>query len=147
MSTKHYRHWFNLVGIKTLVVKQSFHSMQPTKGRVLCCDIRGHSRTDMSGHSIQLCQLSFSVGRISLLTCLLCVSCKINMEGRNGQKEHFLILINDLLILINELLILRNHLLILINHFLILINHLLILENHLLILINHFLILINHLLI
>ena len=30
------------------------------------------------------------------------------MEGQSGQKEHFLILINDLLILINDLLILRN---------------------------------------
>ena len=29
------------------------------------------------------------------------------MEGQSGQKEHFLILINDLLILINDLLILR----------------------------------------
>ena len=38
-----------------------------------------------------------------------------SMEGQSGQKEHFLILINDLLILINDLLILRNHLLILIN--------------------------------
>ena len=34
------------------------------------------------------------------------------MEGQSGQKEHFLILINDLLILINDLLI--NDLLILI---------------------------------
>ena len=30
------------------------------------------------------------------------------MEGQSGQKEHFLILINDLLILINDLLILIN---------------------------------------
>ena len=37
------------------------------------------------------------------------------MEGQSGQKEHFLILINDLLILINDLLILINDLLILIN--------------------------------
>ena len=36
------------------------------------------------------------------------------MEGQSGQKEHFLILINDLLILINDLLILINDLLILI---------------------------------
>ena len=39
----------------------------------------------------------------------------INMEGQSGQKEHFLILINDLLILINDFLILINDLLILIN--------------------------------
>ena len=39
-----------------------------------------------------------------------------SMEGQSGQKEDFLILINDLLILINDLLILIN--------FLILINHL-----------------------
>ena len=44
------------------------------------------------------------------------------MEGKSGQKEHFLILINDLLILINHLLILINDFLILINHLLILIN-------------------------
>ena len=37
------------------------------------------------------------------------------MEGQSGQKEHFLISINDLLILINDLLILINDLLILIN--------------------------------
>ena len=37
------------------------------------------------------------------------------MDGQSGQKEHFLILINDLLILINDLLILVNDLLILIN--------------------------------
>ena len=30
------------------------------------------------------------------------------MEGQSGQKEHLLILINDLLILINDLLILEN---------------------------------------
>ena len=36
------------------------------------------------------------------------------MEGQSGQKEHSLILINDLLILINHVLILINHLSILI---------------------------------
>ena len=46
-----------------------------------------------------------------------------------GQKEDFLILINDLLILINDLLILINDLLMLINDFLILINHLFLLIN------------------
>ena len=51
------------------------------------------------------------------------------MEGQSGQKEHFLILINDLLILINDLLILINDLLILLNDFLILLNDLLILIN------------------
>ena len=39
----------------------------------------------------------------------------IPMEGQSGQKEHFLILINDLLILINHFLILINHFLLLIN--------------------------------
>ena len=42
------------------------------------------------------------------------------MEGQSGQKEHFLILINDFLILINDLLISINDLLILRNHLLIL---------------------------
>ena len=37
------------------------------------------------------------------------------MEGQSEQKEHFIILINDLLILINHLLILINHLLMLRN--------------------------------
>ena len=37
------------------------------------------------------------------------------MEGQSGQKEHFLILINDLLILENHLLILINDLIIFIN--------------------------------
>ena len=60
------------------------------------------------------------------------------MEGQSGQKEHFLVMINDFLILINVA-----HLFILINDFLILINHLFILTNHLLILINHLFILIN----
>ena len=36
------------------------------------------------------------------------------MEGQGGQKEHFLIIINDLLILINDLVILINDFLILI---------------------------------
>ena len=47
----------------------------------------------------------------------VCFRCNMSlaMEGQSGQKEHFLILINDLLILINDLLILINDLLILIN--------------------------------
>ena len=32
-----------------------------------------------------------------------------SMEGQSGQKEYFLILINDLLIVINDFLILINH--------------------------------------
>ena len=46
-----------------------------------------------------------------------------SMEGKSGQKEHFLILINDLLILINDLLISINDFLILINDLLILMKH------------------------
>ena len=38
--------------------------------------------------------------------------CGSSMEGQSGQKEHLLILINDLLVLINDLLILINGLLI-----------------------------------
>ena len=53
------------------------------------------------------------------------ISMSLIMEGQSGQKEHFLILINDLLILINHLLILINLFIILENHF-----HLLILINH-----------------
>ena len=34
--------WF---GIKMIVVRQSFHCMQPTQGRVFCCNIRGHLRS------------------------------------------------------------------------------------------------------
>ena len=45
------------------------------------------------------------------------------MEGQSGQKDHFLISINDFLILINDLLISKNHLLILENHLIILRNH------------------------
>ena len=43
-------------------------------------------------------------------------------KAKSGQKEHFLILINDFLILINGFLIFINDFLISINHFLILIN-------------------------
>ena len=43
------------------------------------------------------------------------ISLSLIMEGQSGQREHFLILINDLLILINDLLILIHDLLILIN--------------------------------
>ena len=32
-----------------------------------------------------------------------------SMEGQSGQKEYFLILINDLLIVINDFLVLINH--------------------------------------
>ena len=55
----------------------------------------------------------------SMLVTSLLFCC---MEGQSEQKEHFLILINDLLIIINHLLILINDFLILINDLLILIN-------------------------
>ena len=45
----------------------------------------------------------------------LLVTVVYSMEGQCGQKEHFLILINDFLILINDFLILINDFLILIN--------------------------------
>ena len=53
--------------------------------------------------------------RLLMLTQFDTIVMLLPMEGQSGQKEHFLILINDLLILINDSLILINVLLILIN--------------------------------
>ena len=39
------------------------------------------------------------------------ITIQSSVEGQSGQKEHFLILINDFLIVINDLLILMNDLL------------------------------------
>ena len=57
----------------------------------------------------------------------------LSMEGQSGQKEHFLILINDFLILINDFLIITNgnDLVILINDLIIVRNDLLIVRNRL----------------
>ena len=67
-----------------------------------------------NGYLPQASKLTFEI--------FLCTSILSSMEDQSGQKEHFLISINDFLISINDFLISINDFLILMDDFSILVN-------------------------